>query len=101
VHFLQLFLVVFVHLSEISDCCVGDFWYYCRDIVEVRLDLAGVPCILSDTAGLRGAGAGAAIAAADIDGAHATGEEGLNLSDSNIDPIEQEGMLRARYVLLA
>jgi hypothetical protein len=65
----------------------------------VRLDLAGVPCILSDTAGLRGAGAGAAIATADIVGSDATGEEGL--SASNIDPIEQEGMLRARYVLLA
>ena len=25
-----------------------------RDVLEVRLDLAGVPCLLSDTAGLRG-----------------------------------------------
>ena len=38
-----------------------------RDVVEVRLDLGGVPCILSDTAGLR------------------------KHSD---DPIEQEGMRR-------
>lgn len=40
-----------------------------RDIVEVRMDLGGIPCIISDTAGLR--------------------------SDS-VDIIEQEGMRRAR-----
>ena len=40
-----------------------------RDIVEVRLDLDGVSCIVSDTAGLR---------------------------DSSLDPIELEGMRRAR-----
>lgn len=40
-----------------------------RDVVEVRMDLGGIPCIISDTAGLR--------------------------ADSN-DPIEQEGMRRAR-----
>jgi hypothetical protein len=28
-------------------------WLLHRDVVEVRLDLAGVPCIVSDTAGLR------------------------------------------------
>ena len=42
---------------------------YYRDVVEVRLELAGVPCIVSDTAGLR--------------------------SDSS-DLIEMEGMRRAR-----
>ena len=25
----------------------------CRDVIEVRMDLGGVPCIISDTAGLR------------------------------------------------
>ena len=40
-----------------------------RDVVEVRMDLGGIPCIISDTAGLR--------------------------SDSS-DTIEQEGMRRAR-----
>jgi tRNA modification GTPase len=40
-----------------------------RDIVEVRLDLGGISCILCDTAGLR---------------------------ESSDDPIEQEGMRRAR-----
>lgn len=42
-----------------------------RDVVAVHLDLAGVPCTVSDTAGLR--------------------------SDSS-DLIELEGMNRARYV---
>jgi tRNA U34 5-carboxymethylaminomethyl modifying GTPase MnmE/TrmE len=41
-----------------------------RDVVEVRMDLEGYPCIVSDTAGLR--------------------------FDSQ-DPIEIEGMNRARY----
>jgi hypothetical protein len=41
-----------------------------RDVVEVRLELAGVPCIVSDTAGLR--------------------------ADSS-DVIELEGMRRARW----
>lgn len=41
-----------------------------RDIVEVRMDLGGIPCIISDTAGLR--------------------------SDSS-DVIEEEGMRRARH----
>jgi len=41
-----------------------------RDIVEVRLELAGVPCIVSDTAGLR---------------------------EHSQDVIELEGMRRARY----
>ena len=40
-----------------------------RDIVEVRMELGGVPCIVSDTAGLR---------------------------DSTEDPIELEGIKRAR-----
>ena len=40
-----------------------------RDIVEVRMDLGGIPCIISDTAGLRA---------------------------GSSDPIEVEGMLRAR-----
>jgi tRNA modification GTPase len=40
-------------------------------VVEVRLELAGVPCLVSDTAGLR--------------------------ADSS-DAIELEGMRRARYV---
>ena len=42
-----------------------------RDIVEVRMDLQGIPCIIRDTAGLRP-------------------EEGT------IDEIEKEGMRRAR-----
>lgn len=42
-----------------------------RDIVEIRLDLCGVPCIISDTAGLR---------------------------DNSNDPIELEGIRRARSV---
>ena len=42
----------------------------CRDVIEVRMDLGGVPCIISDTAGLR--------------------------SHSD-DVIEIEGMKRARY----
>ena len=42
---------------------------HCRDIVEVRLELAGVPCIVSDTAGLR---------------------------ENSSDIIELEGMRRAR-----
>lgn len=41
----------------------------CRDVVEVRMDVGGIPCVLSDTAGLR------------MDSA---------------DPIELEGMRRAR-----
>ena len=40
-----------------------------RDIVEVRLDLGGVSCIVSDTAGIR---------------------------NETIDQIEQEGMRRAK-----
>lgn len=44
-----------------------------RDVVEVRLDLGGVPCLVSDTAGLR--------------------------RDSS-DLIEIEGMKRARYAPL-
>lgn len=40
-----------------------------RDIVEVRMDLGGVPCIISDTAGLR---------------------------SSTSDPIEREGIKRAK-----
>jgi hypothetical protein len=43
-----------------------------RDIVEVRMDLGGVPCIVSDTAGLR---------------------------TSSGDVIEIEGMKRARCVV--
>lgn len=43
-----------------------------RDVVEVRMDLDGVPCIVSDTAGLR------------------LGQ------DSTSDPIELEGIRRAR-----
>ena len=43
-----------------------------RDIIELRLDLAGVPCIVSDTAGLR---------------------------DHSDDPIELEGIRRAREAL--
>ena len=44
---------------------------YLRDIIEVKLDLGGIPCTISDTAGLR--------------------------SYSN-DPIELEGMKRALQV---
>lgn len=44
-----------------------------RDIVEVRLDLGGLPCIVSDTAGLRNEG-----------------------TDGTIDAIEIEGMRRSR-----
>ena len=40
-----------------------------RDVVEVRMDLGGIPCIISDTAGLR------------VD---------------SVDPIEQEGIKRAK-----
>jgi tRNA modification GTPase len=43
-----------------------------RDIIELRLDLAGVPCIVSDTAGLR---------------------------EGSEDPIELEGIRRAREAL--
>ena len=42
-----------------------------RDIVEVRMDLGGVSCVISDTAGLR---------------------------ETSLDPIEIEGMRRARLV---
>jgi hypothetical protein len=49
-----------------------------RDIVEVKLDLGGVPCILRDTAGLR---------SKEIGGAH------------GFDVIELEGMKRARFLL--
>ena len=44
-----------------------------RDIVEVRLDLDGISCILSDTAGLR---------------------------EFTTDPIEEEGMIRAKQAFL-
>ena len=43
-----------------------------RDIIELRLDLGGVPCLVSDTAGLR---------------------------DESDDPIEREGIRRAREAL--
>ena len=42
----------------------------CRDIVEVRMDLGGVPCIIRDTAGVR--------------------------AEESADEIEREGMRRAR-----
>lgn len=41
--------------------------------MEVRLELAGIPCIVSDTAGLR---------------------------ENSLDVIELEGMRRARYMWL-
>ena len=46
------------------------FKIYCnnRDVVEVRMDLAGISCLVSDTAGLR---------------------------NNTNDPIEQEGIKRA------
>lgn len=43
-----------------------------RDVLEVRLDLGGVPCLLSDTAGLR------------------------EHSEGGVDAVEVEGMRRAR-----
>lgn len=44
-----------------------------RDIVEVKLDLGGIPCILRDTAGIR------------------------DQHSQTLDDIEIEGMRRARY----
>lgn len=51
-----------------------------RDVVEVRLDLGGIACLVSDTAGLR------AVAGSGPDGTGA----------GTVDAIEVEGMRRAR-----
>jgi len=57
-----------------------------RDIVEVVLDLGGIPVTIADTAGLRGLGGG---------GAGASSGDGEDAPGSDIDPIEMEGMKRA------
>ena len=40
--------MIYVHPFTIYPCL-----YITRDIVEVRMDLNGVPCIIRDTAGVR------------------------------------------------
>lgn len=62
------FNVIFSLLIFLSD--IGSFLID-RDIVEVRMDIGGVSCIVRDTAGLR---------------------------SQTSDVIEQEGIKRARYV---
>ncbi|CAM9269573.1 unnamed protein product [Phaeothamnion confervicola] len=69
-----------------------------RDVVEVRLDLAGFPVVISDTAGLRGESAAvAAVTPGTADGRTAgPGAVGGGEGGSGIDPVEWEGMRRAR-----
>jgi tRNA U34 5-carboxymethylaminomethyl modifying GTPase MnmE/TrmE len=53
-----------------------------RDVVEVRLDLGGIPCIVSDTAGLRGDWLGI--------------NTDSDVNEDGIDEIEKEGMRRSK-----
>ena len=63
---------------------VSDFAGTTRDVVEVRLDLGGVPAIVADTAGLRDLSAG--------DGSDLVGETG---SGSGSRIVELEGIRRS------
>lgn len=66
-----------LHMGVIVDDLSASTILCCRDVIEVRLSIGGVYCLLTDTAGLRSHG------------------------ESGVGAIEIEGMNRARSVVLA
>jgi len=70
--------------------------------VDVRLDLGGIPCTLSDTAGLRDDTATVSSSRENKGAAENTETErahtGLADGSGYIDPVEREGMRRSRCV---